>query len=65
MFRVLALAGKAGEGREAAIEQAVRMYRLMTTPQYPIYEPRLRDLTARAYDIADDSKGGMRRTPRR
>lgn len=60
VLKVLAIASKPSKTREAAIEQAVRMFPLMTTPQYPIDEQRLRELTGRAYDIADDSKGGMR-----
>lgn len=60
VLKVLAIASKPSKTRQAAIEQAVRMFPLMTTPQYPIDEQRLRELTGRAYDIADDSKGGMR-----
>lgn len=60
ILKVIAIAGKGGKGREAAIEQAVRMFPLMTTPQYPIDEQRIRELTGRAYGIADDVKGGMR-----
>jgi pimeloyl-ACP methyl ester carboxylesterase len=60
VFKIIAVARKKAPGREAAIEQTVRILRLMTTPEYPIDEQWLRDVTARAYDIADDSKGGMR-----
>lgn len=53
------LASRPG-GREQAIEQTVRIFRLMTTPEYPVDEAWLRDVTARAYDIAHDPAAGMR-----
>lgn len=60
ILKVLAVSARGGRGKEAEIERAVRMFPLMTTPEYPIDEQRLREITALAYDIADDSKGGMR-----
>ena len=46
--------------RDGAIEQTMRIFRLMTTPEYPLDEAWLRDVTARAYDIAHDPAAGMR-----
>lgn len=60
LFKIIAVARKKGQGRDAAIERTVRMFGLMTTPRYPVDEQRLREVTARAYDIADDTEGGMR-----
>ena len=59
-LKVVAVAATPATDKEAAIEKTMRMFRLMTTPQYPLDEPWLRMMTARAYDIADDSRGGMR-----
>ena len=48
--------------RDGAIEQTLRIFRLMTTPEYPLDETWLRDVTARASDIdvAHDPAAGMR-----
>lgn len=59
-LKIISVALTAGKGREAAIELAVRLYPLMTTPEYPLDEQRLRDLAARAYDIDPDPTGGRR-----
>jgi pimeloyl-ACP methyl ester carboxylesterase len=60
LLRILAVARKAGEGREGAVEQTVRTFRLLTTPEYPIDEQWVRDVTGRAYDIAHERAAGMR-----
>lgn len=57
---ILALAARRPADRAAAVEQTVRMFRLLTTPRYPVDEAWLRDVTGRAYDIAHDRAAGMR-----
>ena len=60
LFKILAVARKKANDKEAAVEQTVRLLRLMTTSEYPIDELWARDVTARAYDIAHDPAAGMR-----
>lgn len=60
VFRIVTASLKGGKGKEASVERAVRMFRLMTTPEYPIDEAKLREVTARAHDIDPDPAGGMR-----
>lgn len=59
-LKILTVAAKPATGRDATVEKTVRMFRLMTTPRYPIDEQQVREVTVRAYAIADDTKGGMR-----
>lgn len=60
LAKIIAISAKGGKGKDAAVEQAVRLFPLLTTPEYPIDVRHVREVTALAYDIADDSKGGMR-----
>ncbi len=60
LVKVIALASRKPQDREATIEHTVQMFRLLTTPRYPIDEQRLREVTARAIDIDVDPAGGMR-----
>jgi pimeloyl-ACP methyl ester carboxylesterase len=59
-LKIAAAAARPARDKDAAIEKAVRMYRLMTTPQYPVDESWLREMVARAHDIANDAPGGAR-----
>lgn len=59
-LKIIAVARSGGRGKEAEIERTVRLFRLLTTAAYPIDEPWLREVTARAYDIAHDPAAGMR-----
>lgn len=62
LVKIIAVAGKPAKDRDAGIEQTVRLFRLlMSTPEYPVDEQWLREVTERAYDIdAYDFKAGMR-----
>lgn len=60
LVRVLAVAARRPADRAAAVEQTVRIFRLLTTPRHPVDEAWLRDVTGRAYDIAHDRAAGMR-----
>jgi pimeloyl-ACP methyl ester carboxylesterase len=60
VLRILAIAGRKAKGKEASVEQTVRVLRLMATPEHPLDEQWARDVTARAYDIAHDTAAGMR-----
>jgi pimeloyl-ACP methyl ester carboxylesterase len=60
LVKVLAAARPSGEGKDAAVEQTVRLVRLLATPEHPLDEQWARDVTARAYDIAHDRAAGMR-----
>ncbi|MBO0881626.1 MAG: alpha/beta hydrolase [Mycobacterium sp.] len=59
-IKAIALGRKAGKGREAAIESAVQLYRLIGSPDYPLNEPWVREVVGRAYDIAHDPAGDLR-----
>ena len=59
-LKILSVALRRGGGKEGAVERAVQVLRQLTTPEYPVDEQWVRDFTARAIDIADDSAGGMR-----
>jgi pimeloyl-ACP methyl ester carboxylesterase len=57
----LALVGsKRARNRDEAVEQTVRLFRLFSTPENPVDEQWLRDVTARTYDASADPAGGMR-----
>lgn len=60
VLKILAVASRKAEGKEASVEQTIRVFRLMATPEYPLDEQWARDVTARAYDIAHDRAAGMR-----
>jgi pimeloyl-ACP methyl ester carboxylesterase len=60
VLKILAVASRKAEGKEASVEQTVRVLRLMATPEWPLDEQWARDVTARAYDIAHDRAAGMR-----
>ena len=60
VLKILAVASRKAEGKEASVEQTVRVLRLMATPEQPLDEQWARDVTARAYDIAHDTGAGMR-----
>ena len=60
VLKILAVASRKVEGKEASVEQTIRVLRLMTTPENPLDEQWARDTTSRAYDIAHDRAAGMR-----
>jgi pimeloyl-ACP methyl ester carboxylesterase len=60
LLKILPAVAARPADRAASIEQTMRIFRLMTTPEYPLDEAWLRDVTARAYDIANDPAAGMR-----
>jgi pimeloyl-ACP methyl ester carboxylesterase len=47
-------------GREAAIERAVRTFRVIGSPGYPFEEDRVRDVAGRSYDRGHSSAGVLR-----
>jgi pimeloyl-ACP methyl ester carboxylesterase len=47
-------------GREKAIEQAVKTFRLIGSPGYPMDEPYLRDVAGRSYDRGHSQTGVLR-----
>jgi pimeloyl-ACP methyl ester carboxylesterase len=58
ILKIAGLARKAGTGRQAAVELAAQTFRLLGMPAHD--EPRLREVAARAYEIAHDPAGDMR-----
>jgi pimeloyl-ACP methyl ester carboxylesterase len=46
-----------GEGREAAIEHTVRIFRAIGSPAYPMDEPRIRALAGASYDRSHSRAG--------
>lgn len=59
-LKVLAMSAKKARTPEQELDNGVAMFRLLSTPEYPVDEPRLRELIARAKEVSDDPKGGMR-----
>jgi pimeloyl-ACP methyl ester carboxylesterase len=51
------LFARPGAGREAAIEHAVRIFRTIGSPGYPMDEARLRELAAASYDRSHSRAG--------
>lgn len=60
VLTVIALARRAGTGREAAAEHWVQLLRVIGSPGYPPDEEWARDVAMRAYDIAHDPAGDRR-----
>lgn len=61
LIRIIRVASRAGEGRDAAVETTVRIFRLIaSTRRYPIDEAWVREVSTRAYDIAHDP-GALKR----
>jgi pimeloyl-ACP methyl ester carboxylesterase len=58
VLKIAGLTRKAGTGKQAVIELAVQTFRLLGMPAHD--EPWLREVTARAYDIAHDPAGDRR-----
>ncbi|WP_051898027.1 alpha/beta fold hydrolase [Sciscionella sediminilitoris] len=58
MFRILAMSAKKPKTTEGRIEHSIALYRLLTTPRYPVDEQRLRALFAEGEP--EDPAGGMR-----
>lgn len=55
LLRIIRVASRAGEGRDAAVETTVRIFRLIaSTRRYPIDEAWVREVSTRAYDLAHD-----------
>jgi pimeloyl-ACP methyl ester carboxylesterase len=47
-------------GREEAVERALRTFRVIGSPGYPIDEDRIRDIAGRSYDRGHSSAGVLR-----
>ncbi len=60
VLKIVAAVRRKAEGKEASVEQTLRVFRLMSTPEYPLDERWAREATERAYDIANDPAAGMR-----
>jgi pimeloyl-ACP methyl ester carboxylesterase len=54
------LLGRPPQGREAAIERAVKTFSVIGSPGYPFDEERLRDVAARSYDRGHSAAGVLR-----
>lgn len=52
-----ALFARPGDGREAAIEHTVRIFRTIGSPAYPMDEPRIRALAGASYDRSHSRAG--------
>lgn len=59
-MKIIALARRGGDGREAAADHAVELFRLIGSPGQALDEAWLRETTTRAYDIAHDPEAGRR-----
>jgi pimeloyl-ACP methyl ester carboxylesterase len=51
------LLGKPPRGREAAIERAVKTFKVIGSPGYPFEEERIREIAARSYDRGHSHAG--------
>jgi pimeloyl-ACP methyl ester carboxylesterase len=54
------LLGRPPRGREAAIERAVRTFRVIGSPGYPFDEERVRQISGRSYDRGHSAAGVLR-----
>jgi pimeloyl-ACP methyl ester carboxylesterase len=54
------LLGRRPEGREQAVERAVKTFDVIGSPGYPLDEERLRDVAGRAYDRGHSAAGVLR-----
>jgi pimeloyl-ACP methyl ester carboxylesterase len=54
------LLGRPPRGREQAIERAVRTFKVIGSPGYPLDEERLRDVAGRSYDRGHSAAGVLR-----
>jgi len=54
------LLGRPPHGREAAIERAVRTFRVIGSPGYPFEEERVRQIAGRSYDRGHSAAGILR-----
>jgi pimeloyl-ACP methyl ester carboxylesterase len=54
------LLGRPPRGREAAIERAVRTFRVIGSPGYPFDEERVRTIAGRSYDRGHSAAGVLR-----
>jgi len=54
------LLGRPPRGREAAIERAVKTFRVIGSPGYPFDEERVRQISARSYDRGHSAAGVLR-----
>jgi pimeloyl-ACP methyl ester carboxylesterase len=60
VLKIIGIARRAGEGREAAVETALAVFRVLNGTRYPLDEQWARTAVERAYDIAHDPAGGQR-----
>jgi pimeloyl-ACP methyl ester carboxylesterase len=54
------LLGRPPRGREAAIERAVKTFRVIGSPGYPFEEERVRQISGRSYDRGHSAAGVLR-----